>query len=410
MKNELDALMKREGITGLLVMGDGFHNPPMMYLTGGGHFSEAFLVKKQGEMPVMLVNPMEREEAAKSGFTIVTFNDFNYFGVLETLKGNKELAEAEMIRMILEKAGVVEGKVALMGVVEISAIWQPLVHLQGMLPKIEWIAFSDKSVLNMARVTKDPGELERIKHMGQVTTKVVGRVAEFLQTRTLKGETLYHDGKPLTVADVKSRINLWLSEEGAENPEDTIFSIGRDAGIGHSSGTPTDEITLGKPICFDIYPCEKGGGYFYDFTRTWCLGYAPEDVQQLYNQVRLVYDTVVKALKPEGLCVEYQKMTCDMFEEMGHPTIQSNPNTEDGYNHSLGHGLGLNVHEKPWFGVLAGSDDVLEPGMVFTIEPGLYYPEKGMGVRIEDTFYVDEDGSIQTCVKYPYDLVLPMKG
>jgi Xaa-Pro aminopeptidase len=198
--------------------------------------------------------------------------------------------------------------------------------------------------------------------------------------------------------------------EGAENPEDTIFSIGRDAGIGHSSGTPTDEITLGKPICFDIYPCEKGGGYFYDFTRTWCLGYAPEDVQQLYNQVRLVYDTVVKALKPGGLCVEYQKMTCDMFEEMGHPTIQSNPNTEDGYNHSLGHGLGLNVHEKPWFGVLAGSDDVLEPGMVFTIEPGLYYPEKGMGVRIEDTFYVDEDGSIQICVKYPYDLVLPMKG
>jgi Xaa-Pro aminopeptidase len=119
---------------------------------------------------------------------------------------------------------------------------------------------------------------------------------------------------------------------------------------------------------------------------------------------------VVKELKSGGSCIEYQKLTCDMFEKMGHPTIQSTPNTTDGYNHSLGHGLGLDVHEKPWFGALAGSDDVLGPGMVFTIEPGLYYPEKGMGVRIEDTYYVGVDGSIQKCVDFPVDLILPMKG
>ncbi len=410
MKKEIDALMKHDGFDGLLVLGNGFHNPPMVYLTGGGHFSEAILVKKQGTSPIMCVNPLEREEAAKSGLQIHTISDFNYFNVLEASHGDKHLAEAQMIRLTFEKAGLTHGKVAVMGVVELSSIWKALHFLQELMPDIELVGVTDKSVVSKARVTKDKAELDRIIQMGKVTTKVVGRVADFLQTRSVKGEVLHHEGKPLTVADLKSRINLWLAEEGAENPEDTIFSIGRDAAIGHSSGTPTDQITLGKTICFDIYPCEKGGGYFYDFTRTWCLGYAPEAAQALYDQVREVYDTIVPALKSGTPCLDYQKMTCDMFEKMGHPTVQTDPNTTDGYNHSLAHGLGLNVHEQPWFSVLAASNDILAPGMVFTIEPGLYYPDKGMGVRIEDTYYIDMDGTIIKCVDYPMDLVLPMKG
>ena len=87
------------------------------------------------------------------------------------------------------------------------------------------------------------------------------------------------DGEPVTIGQVKGLINLWLAERGAENPEGTIFAIGRDAAVPHSSGNPSDILRLGQTIVFDIYPCEAGGGYFYDFTRTWCLGYAPDDVQ-----------------------------------------------------------------------------------------------------------------------------------
>lgn len=410
MKNELDSLMKQAGLDGLLVLGAGMHNPPMVYLTGGGHFSDAILIKKMGEEPVLCVNPMEREEAAKSGFKIYTLSEFKYFDLVKQFKGDKDQAEAQLLKLFFEKTGLVRGKVALLGFIDSSFYWPVFQILQKLMPDIQLVGESENSVVSKARVTKDRSELERIIKMGEVTTKVVGRVADFLQTRPVKGEVLYLDGKPLTIADVKNRINLWLAEEGAENPEDTIFSIGRDAGIGHSCGNPTDVITLGKTIVFDIYPSEKGGGYFYDFTRTWCLGYAPEAAQTLYNQVREVYDTVVPVLKSGTLCIEYQKMTCDLFEKMGHPTVQTNPSTTDGYNHSLAHGLGLNVHEKPWFSTFADSSDVLTPGMVFTIEPGLYYPEKGMGVRIEDTYYVDSDGSIKRCVDYPFDFVLPMKG
>ncbi len=217
------------------------------------------------------------------------------------------------------------------------------------------------------------------------------------------------NGEPVTIGEVKKNINLWLAEAGAENPEGTIFSMGRDAGVPHSSGNDAEGLRLGESIVFDIFPCQVGGGYFYDFTRTWCLGYAPESVQNLHNQVKQVYDQIVSELKVNNTCYPYQQRTCELFEAMGHPTIRTHKNTEDGYNHSIGHGLGLRVHEKPWFGEKADVSDSLNPGSVFTIEPGLYYPEKGMGVRIEDTYCINHKGKIELMAEFPYDLILSIR-
>ncbi len=107
---------------------------------------------------------------------------------------------------------------------------------------------------------------------------------------------------------------------------------------------------------------------------------------------------------------KYQDRTCELFESMGHETIRQNEAIEEGYIHSLGHGLGLNVHEKPWFGRKEDPSNILQIGSVFTIEPGLYYPSKGFGIRIEDTWYVTEDGRFEKFVEYPMELVVPMKG
>jgi Xaa-Pro aminopeptidase len=98
-----------------------------------------------------------------------------------------------------------------------------------------------------------------------------------------------------------------------------------------------------------------------------------------------------------------------MFSSHGHPTIKEDPKTQQGYVHSLGHGIGLNVHERPWSGVTSDDKDYLLPGTVFTIEPGLYYPDKGMGVRIEDSFWTRPDGKIELLADYPRDLILPIK-
>jgi Xaa-Pro aminopeptidase len=216
------------------------------------------------------------------------------------------------------------------------------------------------------------------------------------------------DGQPVTIGDIKQKINLWLAMRGAENPIGTIFAIGHDAGIPHSAGTDADPIPIGKSIVFDLYPCEVGGGYFYDFTRTWSLGYATDELLSLYEDVVDVYQTVSSSILPNTPCSQYQDQTCDLFEAKGHPTIRSSPKTNEGYVHSLAHGLGLDVHEAPTFRSVESNKDLVTPGMVFTIEPGLYYPERGMGVRIEDTVYMRPDGQVEILVDFPKDLVLKL--
>jgi len=221
---------------------------------------------------------------------------------------------------------------------------------------------------------------------------------------------LREDGDPLTIRDVKSKIALWLTERGAVDVEGCIFAIGRDAGIPHSVGNPDDVLRLGQTIVFDIFPGEAGGGYFYDFTRTWSLGYAAPEAQKLYDEVKDIYDKVIENVDLNVSFKEYQKMVCEEFNKNGHPTPMHNGGVlTEGYVHSLGHGLGLNVHERPWSRHTANGDNLLKSGVVVTIEPGLYYPEQGMGARIEDSYWVRPDGVVEKLAEYPYDFVLPMK-
>jgi len=270
----------------------------------------------------------------------------------------------------------------------------------------------ENSIFMRAMETKDESEVARIREMGRITTEVVGLVAAYLTGCEVSEDEvlLKDDGTPLTVADVKNRISLWLAERGAVEVEGTIFAIGRDAGIPHSIGTPNDRMRLGQTIVFDIFPAEMGGGYFYDFTRTWSLGYATPEAQKLYDEVDGIYQKVIDNLDLNAEFKEYQKLVCNEFHRNGHNTpMHTTGVLENGYVHSLGHGLGLNVHERPWSRHTTPDGNLLRPCVIFTIEPGLYYPEKGMGVRIEDSYWVSPDGHIELLAEYPYDFVLPMK-
>ncbi|MGE5248746.1 MAG: M24 family metallopeptidase, partial [Bacteroidota bacterium] len=187
------------------------------------------------------------------------------------------------------------------------------------------------------------------------------------------------------------------------------FSIGRDAGIPHSMGEPEDLVRLGQTIVYDIFPAEPGGGYFYDFTRTWSLGYATPQAEELYAQVREIYEELLGKFEPNTPFRDYQRMACEYFEAKGHQTQLSTPAPLEGYVHSLGHGVGLDIHERPGSRLGSSDDQRLAPGVIITSEPGLYYPEKGMGFRIEDTLWVRPDGRVEILAEYPYDFVLPMK-
>jgi Xaa-Pro aminopeptidase len=409
MKSDLDALMQSHNLDGLLVTGPAQHNPYMVYMTGGGQLTQADLIKKCGAEPVLFYNSMERDEAARTGLQTKNLADYNMNELLKQLNGDLPKATVLRYQRMFADAGLTQGRVALYGKRDAGESFTIFNALQEEMPGLNFVGEMEDSTLLQAMATKDAQEVERMRRMGQITVGVVGQTAEFLTSHKVKDGVLVRpDGRPLTIGEVKNRINLWLAERGAENPEGTIFAIGRDAGVPHSSGNPDDWLRLGQTIVYDIFPCEAGGGYYYDFTRTWCLGYAPDEAQQLYEQVLSVYRQILSELRPNVLCREYQFRTCELFEAQGHPTLRSNPQSEDGYVHSLGHGLGLNVHERPWFSMRSTSEDVLAPGSVVTIEPGLYYPQRSLGVRLEDTVYVRPDGQMEILAEYSMDLVLPM--
>jgi len=412
MKKDLDSLMQARELVAILVTGSGQHNPAMVYMTGGGHMTSADLIKPRGADPVLYYNPMEREEAAASGLKTKNLAAYNWKDFMQQADQDTNNAKALRYKAMLTELGITSGKVSVYGKGEVGANYAVFTALQTAAPDLEIIGEDARDSLFLAAMsTKDSDEIGRIQKMGAVTTAVVGQVADFLSGHKTRNEVLIKPGgEALTIGDVKGKINLWLAEKGVENPHGTIFAIGRDAGIPHSTGTPSDVMALGKTIVFDIFPCEAGGGYHYDFTRTWCLGYAPDEAVALYEDVYSVYQQLMGALKVNTPFKDYQNFTCELYEAQGHPTIKEDPLLQEGYVHSVGHGLGLHVHEAPWSGSGAGPGDILAPGAVFTIEPGLYYPSRGMGCRLEDSVAVFPDGGIKILAEFPLDLVLPVKG
>lgn len=410
MRTNLDELMRKNGVQALWVSGAANHNPPMYYLTGGIHLTNGDLFYLPGQTPILFHGAMERDEAAKTGYRLISYSSYDPKKFLTAANGDRAEATALRYKQMFEDIGLSQGKVMLFGSREVGPFYSLVSRLQALMPALEFTGDTNSAILLETRSTKTLDELEHIRAMGQITTTVVGKTLDLLTSSAVKDETLFGpDGKPVTIGEVKSKINLWLAELGAENPEGTIFAIGRDAGVPHSNGTDSDPIKLGQTIVYDIFPCEKGGGYFYDFTRTWCLGYAPDPVLKTYQDVRTTYEKVVSELKTGVNFNDYQVRTCDLFESMGHETIRQNIKVENGYVHSLGHGVGLDVHEKPSCGFPEDATHILKPGSVITIEPGLYYPDQGFGIRLEDTYYIDNDGAFHKFVDFPMDMVIPMK-
>lgn len=410
MKSDLDTLMQAHAIDALLISGPVQHNPMMMYMTGGGHLTMADVIRRQGEPPILFHAPMERDEAAHTGLATSSYLQYPEFR--SAVRGDLDQA-AQMLEKMLGDAGVTQGRLAVYGQVDAHQYYGTLARLQKRMPELQIADGAEENVLLMAMATKDDYELARIQKMGKITTEVVAETAALLSSSAVRNDMLLDKaGEPLTIGAVKRQIDVWLMERGAENPEGTIFAIGRDAGVPHSSGTVDDILRLGQTIVYDIFPCEAGGGYFHDFTRTWCLGYAPDEVWKLYEDVHLVQETVVNELRVGKPFPDYQQRACELFEAQGHATVSGDPSTEEGYVHSLGHGVGLKVHELPMcsYTTQGNASNVLAPRQVIAVEPGLYYPTRGMGVRLENTYAITPEGQFVNLAPYPLDLVLPVRG
>jgi Xaa-Pro aminopeptidase len=407
MKRDLDRLMEERGLDAAFVSGTIHGNPAMYYMTGGVGLTKGMVIKKRGEEPVLLCWPMEREVAAESGLATVNLAKYDYTALLREMGGQLP-ATVELYRRIFADLDV-SGRVGFYGLEDRGRSWLLLNALEAQLDGIEVCGEFDVTLIEAARTTKDADEAARVRQIGRRTCDIIGQTVEFLQSHSVKdGALVQADSSPLTVGRVHEQINRFIAEQRLEDPEGFIFSIGRDAGVPHNKGTLDAVMKLGKTIVFDIFPCEAGGGYFADVTRTFCLGYAPAEVEKVYQDVYDCQALVFGAYEAGVEAKHYQQMTCEFFVERGHPTIATDSQIESGYVHTIGHGLGLDVHEEPHFADLPSNTDVLKPGHIFTCEPGLYYPDKGFGVRIEDNVWIDPDGGAHNLTDFPKELVIKL--
>ncbi len=223
MKRDLDAIMEVKGLDALLVSGAAAHNPAMYYFTGNVHISEAELVKLRGQQPQLFCNGMEREEAALSGLPVHSLAKYNLGRLAQQAGGDMALAYARRYQLLLSELGFSQGRLSVYGEIEAGQSFAVFTQLQQLMPEIEIVGEIGDSALLQAMETKDADEIEHMRQMGQVTVEVVDRVARFLQGHKARdGRLVKEDGSPLTIGEVKSRINLWAAELGVGISEPVI--------------------------------------------------------------------------------------------------------------------------------------------------------------------------------------------
>ncbi|KPJ60711.1 MAG: hypothetical protein AMJ46_05520 [Latescibacteria bacterium DG_63] len=406
MKSDIPKLMRERGLDAIMIVGGGVNNPIMTYMTGPARLMRSVYAMKADGTSLLVHNPMERDEAAETGLPCSTFADFGLKNL--TREEQSEIkGEARMMGLILEKLGI-KGKVGLYGNLEASRLLSQVEFIRKRTDGVEIAPESDRTIFEIARSTKDATEIERMKEIARRSCEAVGIVRDFLFSCKIHGNGLRKpDGDALKLGDMRSMIRTEFIKRGLAESSGTIISMGRDSAVPHNFGNDEQPIETGKTIVMDVFPGEVGGGYQFDMTRTYCVGNIPREVKKIYDDVLEAQELILKSLQVNSLARLYQDKTCEFFESRGYRTIRQDDKLQEGYVHGTGHGIGLEVHEKPRLaGPETNADEIL-PGSVFTVEPGLYFPDRGIGVRIEDIVYATPEGKFEVLVDFPKELSPP---
>jgi Xaa-Pro aminopeptidase len=208
------------------------------------------------------------------------------------------------------------------------------------------------------------------------------------------------EGGELACEDLHSVALRAFSDAGVIAPDMLIVSHGAQTAVGHETGH--GPILESEPVVVDLFPQDPASGCYADMTRTFCLGEPPDELVRYHGLAREALGQVYEAVRPGVRGSELHRLVCEFFQGHGFPTqLTKDPGKplEDGFFHSLGHGVGLEVHELPGLG---RTGEELVAGDVLAVEPGLY--RKGFGgCRLEDLVLVTDDGC-ELLTDFPYDL------
>lgn len=217
------------------------------------------------------------------------------------------------------------------------------------------------------RMIKSQSEIEKIIKAQRITEKSYTELLNYIKVG-------------VTERQLAVELEHLMKLNGAEKVAFDIISIsGKNTSLPH--GVPTDkELCDGDFITFDIGSVYDG--YHSDMTRTVALGYVTDEMREIYDIVLNAHTCAAQKIKAGNTCADVDNAARDFISSKGYGEF---------FGHTTGHGVGLEIHEKPT--VYLTNLAVLKPNMIITDEPGIYLPDK-FGVRIEDMYQVTENGYV----------------
>jgi len=338
-----------------LYYASSFLGEPLTYLSSDGG--------------TLLVSGMERERAEDESTAdrVATLGDLGYDNLLEE-KGRLG-AYAACVAKLLDEASLES------------------VRIPPGLPTYIYRRLSrdhelevDPDLLVDERRGKSRDEVASVRKAVKGAEAAIRAARETIEAAERNGDTLYIDGETLTAEHLRHEIEHVLVDHDCV-AEDLIVAPGTESHKPHWRGSGA--VQLGEPVVIDVFPRHRAERYCGDMTRTVLPG-ENRRIEDMHAAVVEALQAAERVAAPGVKCTEVHEAAASTLEELGHET-----GGDEGFVHSTGHGVGLDVHEPPRLS--SGSDETLQEGDVFTIEPGLYYGDVG-GVRVEDTFVARGDG------------------
>lgn len=251
------------------------------------------------------------------------------------------------------------------------------------------------------RIVKTEKEISQILEVQGHMEDVLRLAQNRLRRAAIRKGLIVEKGKPLTSEGLRSFIELELFRRGYAS-YDTIVSSGVESAIPHHVGK--GPLWAHTPIILDIYPYSRKTGYFSDMTRTFCKGNPSPLFVKMYEAVLAGQEKGISMIRAGVDGKDIHVAIEELFAMEGFETdlVKSR-----GFIHGTGHGLGLLCHESP--ARIWKSEYIIPEGLVTSVEPGLYYFENKLGVRIEDLVQVTKTGC-RNLTKYPKqlkDIIIP---
>jgi Xaa-Pro aminopeptidase len=259
----------------------------------------------------------------------------------------------------------------------------------------------DAPALEARRRVKNAAEIAGIRRAQRAAEAGMAAAERLIRGAERVDGLLHHDGEPLTAETVRDAIRSACAELGAPAPPD-IMVVSALSGGGHDPGS--GPLPADLPITIDVWPRDERSGCWADMARTFVAGAVRAEVAALAVIVREALEAARAAAGPGATGRELYDLAAEVVEDAGFPTQRTRtpgvPLTH-GFWFSLGHGVGLEVHEPPRVGLSRG--EPLVAGDIIALEPGIDALPGIGGVRFEDLLRITEDGS-ETLTDYPYDL------